>query len=84
MTAIVQSYATRLIELAVDDDIALVLRTTATAGRVLDNPLSEFPMRQAEQAYAEACGDSELLASVESARQRLIEYIDADEAFADV
>ena len=84
MTAIVQSYATRLIELAVDvDDIALVIRTTATAGRVLDNPLSEFPMRQAEQAYAEACGDSELLASVEGARQRLIEYIDADDAFAD-
>lgn len=85
MTAIVQSYATRLIGLAVDvDDIALVIRTTATAGRVLDNPLSEFPMRQAEQAYAEACGDSELLASVEGARQRLIEYIDTDDALADV
>ncbi|WP_420451770.1 hypothetical protein [Ilumatobacter sp.] len=85
MTAVVQSYATRLIELAVDvDDIALVIRTTATAGRVLDNPLSEFPMRQAEQAYADACGDTELLASVEGARQRLIEYIDADDALADV
>jgi nucleoid-associated protein YgaU len=85
MTAIVQSYATRLIGLAVDvDDIALVIRTTATAGRVLDNPLSEFPMRQAEQAYAGACGDTELLASVEGARQRLIEYIDTDDALADV
>lgn len=85
MTAIVQSYATRLIGLAVDvDDIALVIQTTATAGRVLDNPLSEFPMRQAEQAYAEACGDTELLASVEGARQRLIEYIDTDDALADV
>ncbi len=85
MTAIVQSYATRLIGLAVDvDDIALVIRTTATAGRVLDNPLSEFPMRQAEQAYAEACGDTDLLASVEGARQRLIEYIDTDDALADV
>ena len=85
MTAIVQSYATRLIGLAVDvDDIALVIRTTATAGRVLDNPLSEFPMRQAELAYAEACGDTDLLASVEGARRRLIEYIDADDALADV
>jgi hypothetical protein len=85
MTAIVQTYATRLIGLAVEvDDIALVIRTTATAGRVLDNPLSEFPMRQAEQAYAEACGDTDLLASVEGARQRLIEYIDTDDALADV
>jgi len=33
----VQIYATRLIYLAVDvDDIALVIRTTATAGRVLE------------------------------------------------
>jgi nucleoid-associated protein YgaU len=85
MTALVQSYATRLIGLAVDvDDIALVIRTTATVGRVLDNPLSEFPMRQAEQAYAEACGDTDLLASVEGARQRLIEFIDTDDALADV
>ena len=32
-----------------------------------------------EQAYAEACGNTELLASVETARQRLIEYIDTDD-----
>jgi len=41
-------------------------------------------MRQAEQAYAEACGNTDLLASVEGARQRLIEYIDTDDALADV
>jgi hypothetical protein len=80
MTAVLQSYAMCLIELAVDvDDVALVIRT---AGRVVDNPLSEFPMRQAERAYADACGNTDLLASVEGARQRLIEYIDTDDSYA--
>ncbi len=68
-TSVIQTYACRLIELAAEaDDPALVLRTTKTCGCVLDNPLAEFPIRQAEQAYAEASGNDELLASVEHAR----------------
>jgi hypothetical protein len=85
MTGIIQAYATRLIELAADArDTALVIRTTSTSGRVLDNPLAEFPMRQAEHLYAQACGDDALLASVESARKKLIAYIDTDDTYADV
>lgn len=83
MTATIQSYATRLIELAVEvDDIALVVRTTAAAGRVLDNPVSEFPFRQVEQAYAEACGDDDLAASVAAARRKLLDYMNNQDSLA--
>lgn len=83
-TSVIQTYACRLIDLAAEaDDAALVLRTTKTCGCVLDNPLAEFPIRQAEQAYAEASGNDELLASVERARRRLLEHIDTDDTFAE-
>jgi hypothetical protein len=83
-TSVIQTYASRLIDLAAEaDDAALVLRTTKTCGCVLDNPLAEFPIRQAEQAYAEASGNDELLASVERARRRLLEHIDTDDTFAE-
>ena len=83
-TNIIQSYACRLIELAAEaDDPALVLRATSTSGCVLDNPLAEFPIRQAEQAYADASGNDDLLASVERARRKLLEHIDNDDTFAE-
>lgn len=83
-TNIIQSYACRLVELAAEaDDPALVLRATTTSGCVLDNPLAEFPIRQAEQAYADASGNDDLLASVERARRKLLDHIDNDDTFAE-
>jgi hypothetical protein len=83
MTSVVTNYARMLIELAVEvDDIPLVCRTTAAAGRVLDNPVAEFPFRQIEEQYAEACGDEGLLASVDTARERLRKYLRDDDALA--
>ena len=83
MTSVVTNYARRLIDLAVEvDDIALVVRTTASAGRVLDNPVAEFPFRQLEEEYAAACGDEQLVASVDQARQRLLAYLQHDDSLA--
>ena len=83
-TNVIQNYACRLVELAAEaDDAALVLETTQTVSCVLDNPLAECPIRQAEQAYAEASGNEELLASVERARRKLLEHIDNDDTFAE-
>jgi hypothetical protein len=83
MTSVITNYARRLIELAVEvDDIALVVRTTAAAGSVLDNPVAEFPFRQVEEEYAEACGDEQLAASVDTARQRLLAYLQDDDSLA--
>jgi hypothetical protein len=64
------------------DDVALVYRTAAAAGRVLDSPIAEFPFRQIEEDYAQACGDEQLLASVDKARQRLHKYRRDDDARA--
>ena len=83
MTAVITNYARYLIELAADvDDIALVVRTSASAGRVLDNPAVEGPFRQVEEEYAEACGDEQLIASVECARKRLLEYLRHEDSLA--
>ena len=80
----IQNYACRLVELAAEaDDAALVLETTKTVSCVLDNPLAEFPIRQAEQAFADASGNDDLLASVERARRKLLEHIDNDDTFAE-
>lgn len=83
MTVVITNYARQLIELAVEvDDIALVVRTSAAAGRVLDNPAVESPFRQVEEQYAEACGDEQLIASVKGARQRLLEYLRDEDSLA--
>jgi len=83
MTSIITNYALMLIDLAVEvDDFALVARTTAAAGRVLDNPVSEFPFRQKEEEYAEACGDDELVASVDAAREKLLAYLRDEDSLA--
>ena len=50
---------------------------------MLDNPLAEFPIRQAEQVYADASGNDDLLASVERARRKLLEHIDNDDTFTE-
>lgn len=84
MTSVITNYACRLIDLAVEvDDIALVVRTTAAAGRVLDNPVAEFPFRQAEEEYAALCGDEKLVASVTSAQQRLLSYLQNYDSLAE-
>ena len=83
MTTIVTNYALMLIDLAVEvDDFALVARTTAAAGQVLDNPVSEFTIRQKEEEYAEACGDEDLAASVSAARQKLLTYLRDEDSLA--
>jgi hypothetical protein len=83
MTTIVTNYALMLIDLAVEvDDFALVARTTAAAGQVLDNPVSEFTIRQKEEEYAEACGDEELVASVSAAREKLLTYLRDEDSLA--
>ncbi|WP_395156960.1 hypothetical protein, partial [Ilumatobacter sp.] len=83
MTTIITNYALMLIDLAVEvDDFALVARTTAAAGQVLDNPVSEFPFRQKEEEYAEACGDDQLVASVGAAREKLLAYLRDEDSLA--
>jgi nucleoid-associated protein YgaU len=83
MTTVITNYALMLIELAVEvDDFALVARTTAAAGQVLDNPVSEFPFRQKEEEYAEACGDDVLVASVDAARDKLLAYLRDEDSLA--
>jgi hypothetical protein len=83
MTSVVTNFARDLIELAAEvDDIALVVRTTACAGHVLDNPAVEAPFRQAEAEYADACGDEQLIASVECARKRLLDYLRGEDSLA--
>ena len=83
MTAVVSNYARDLIELAAEvDDIALVVRTSACAGHVLDNPAVEAPFRQVEAEYAEACGDEQLIASVECARKRLLDHLRHEDSLA--
>ena len=83
MTTIVTNYALMLIDLAVEvDDFALVARTTAAAGQVLDNPVSEFTIRQKEEEYAEACGDEKLVASVSAAREKLLSYLRDEDSLA--
>ncbi|MEM1332861.1 MAG: LysM peptidoglycan-binding domain-containing protein, partial [Actinomycetota bacterium] len=84
LIAVIQTYAARLIELAAEaEDPALVLRAATLASSVLDNPLAEFPIRQAEQAAAAASGDETLLASVEAARAQLLAHLDAEDPFAE-
>ncbi|MFN3256350.1 MAG: LysM peptidoglycan-binding domain-containing protein [Ilumatobacter sp.] len=83
MTTVITNYALMLIDLAVEvDDFALVARTTAAAGQVLDNPVSEFPFRQKEEEYAEACGDDDLVASVDAAREKLLAYLRDEDSLA--
>jgi len=83
MTSVITNYALMLIDLAVEvDDFALVARTTAAAGQVLDNPVSEFPFRQKEEEYAEACGDDQLVASVSAAREKLLAYLRDEDSLA--
>jgi|GEM_PF-2557445 len=83
MTTVITNYALMLIDLAVEvDDFALVARTTAAAGQVLDNPVSEFPFRQKEEEYAEACGDNDLVASVDAAREKLLAYLRDEDSLA--
>jgi len=75
--ATVLAYATHLMDLAFErNDIALVLETVRCAGRVIDDPLAEMPMRELERDYAQACSDPELAASVTEAHRRLAQYVD--------
>ena len=68
----ITAYATMLMELAFDvDDLALVLQTAGAAGRVIDDPVAQCPMRELERHIAEASGDPDLAASVLEARRRL-------------
>lgn len=75
-TALVQIYATRLIELAGESNNApLVVRTATAAGRVLDDPIAQIPFRQAVTRFAHVCADPALHASIEQARQHLLEHL---------
>jgi nucleoid-associated protein YgaU len=72
---VVNAYATMLMQLAFDlDDLALVLQTAGAAGRVIEDPTAELPMRDLERHIAEASGDPDLAASVLEARRRLHAY----------
>jgi hypothetical protein len=72
----INAYATLLMQLAFDvDDIPLVLETAGRAGRVIDDPVGQFPLRDLERQLAEACGDPALAASVQEARVRLRAYV---------
>jgi hypothetical protein len=72
---VVNAYATMLMQLAFDaDDLTLVLQTAGAAGRVIEDPAAELPMRDLERHIAEASGDPDLAASVLEARRRLHAY----------
>ena len=72
VASIVNAYAARLMELAVESDqLDLVVEAARCAGRVIDDPVAEVPMRRLEREYAEATGNPELWAAVAEATRRL-------------
>ena len=84
MTSVLQTYATRLIELAAQaNDTTLIVTTTARASRVLDDPLAELPIRQIEQALSNTISDDRLQQSVTDARRRLLSHLDETDPLAE-
>jgi hypothetical protein len=78
--AVVQQYAARLMELAMEgDDLALVLQTVGRTAMVIEDPVHQQPVRLLEEQYAEATGDPQLTASVAAARRRLREFADEND-----
>ncbi len=45
-------------------------------------PVAEFPFREAEEVHAEACGHEQLAASVDTARRRLLCYLNNHNSLA--
>ena len=82
--SVVTAYAGRLMELAFEaDELELVLETVRRAGRVIDDPVAETPMRRLEREYAKATGNPDLLASADEAHRRLLDYRDEFDAHVD-
>jgi len=64
VASVVNTYASRLMELAFEfDQLDLVVETARRAGRVIDDPVAEIPMRRLHLEYADASGDPDLLSA---------------------
>lgn len=77
IAAVVNAYATRLMQLALEADaLELVLETVRRAETVIDDVVAETPLHRVEREIADATGHPALREGVVSALRRLSAYVD--------
>ena len=77
VAAIVNAYATRLMQLALEADrLDLVHEAVRRAELVIDDVIAETPVHRLEREVADATGDPALRAGVTDAQRRLNAYVE--------